>query len=172
MAVLREGIELGTTAITWLLVCVPASRNARLHTLQTNHTIGFVYVRTGVHRNTIESMWRHSSIPSTGWRSTSPGPLHVCGGVPIRQRRPPNVLHPYHCKHWLERETSTQLWSCGYVTGRRPIPRFKLIVTYNRWDCGRAQYHGLRGLFVRHTVRVTRHWNYELLYHNLKEFLL
>jgi len=81
-------------------------------------------------------MWRHSSIPTTGWRTTSSGLLHFCGGVPIRQRRPLNLLHPYRCKHWQERVTCPQLWSCYYVTRRRPIPHFKRIVTHNRYACG------------------------------------
>jgi len=112
------------------------------------HTFGFVYVRNWAHRTRSRARggkWTHSSIPTTGWRTTSPGPPHVCGGVLIRQRRPLNLLHACRCKHWLERVICPQHWSCGYVTRRRPIHHSSVSSP-------------------------TPRWNYELLYHILKEF--
>lgn len=81
----------------------------------TIRTVSFMWVMGHIRTRLIArgGMWRHSSIPTTGWLTTSPGPLHVCGGVLIRQRRPLNLLHVYRCKHWLERVTCPQHWSCA-----------------------------------------------------------
>jgi len=64
-----------------------------------------------VHTHTIESMRWHSSVPTTGRGGLhlSTGPLHVCGGVPIRQRAP---LHKFFGI------VSTMAWSATL-----PLPR-------------------------------------------------
>jgi len=59
MAVLRDWIEPGTTVIS---DCWTAYRDIETHNYThkiVNHTIGFVYVHTVAHTNTIESTWRH-----------------------------------------------------------------------------------------------------------------
>ena len=48
-----------------------------------NQIIGFVYVLTGARKNTIDSIWKHSSVCTIGSQRLSLGPLHICGGVPI-----------------------------------------------------------------------------------------
>jgi len=46
------------------------------------------------------------SLQPDGGLQLSPGPLHVCAGVPIRQRGPVHQVHRHRCNHGLERHTS------------------------------------------------------------------
>jgi hypothetical protein len=107
----RDWIEPSTTVIS---DCWSAYRNPETHGYAyktVNHMIGFVYVLNGEHTNTIDSMWLLSSIPTTGWRTSTTCPN--CGRMRIWQRRP---LRRHRCHHWLERDTSTPFWYCHSVT--------------------------------------------------------
>jgi hypothetical protein len=62
----------------------------------------------------------------------SPGPLHVCGGVTIRQRGPV-PLHRYN--HGLQRCNCSPSRSYHYVTFRRPTPHFSPVATHDTSLC-------------------------------------
>jgi len=78
-------------------------------------------------------MWRHSSISTARRGTTSPGPLHVCGGVPIRQR---GTVHRHRCNYEMERHTSPPSRPWRYVTSRRPTLHFSTEAAQNTSACG------------------------------------
>jgi hypothetical protein len=79
-----------------------------------------------VHMNTIVSTWRHVKAFLNPYNLMgdylSPGPLHVCGGEPFRQRRPVHQVHRHRCNHGLQRHTYPSSRSCRNETSRRPLP--------------------------------------------------
>ena len=61
----------------------------------------------------------------------SPGPLNACGGVLIRQRGPVHQVHRHHCKHGLDRHTSTSSCSRRSETLLRPTHLFSRVAAEN-----------------------------------------
>lgn len=48
------------------------------------------------------------SLKPDGGLYLTPGPIHACDWVPIRQNRPLHQLHRHRCKHRLQRENFPQ----------------------------------------------------------------
>jgi len=67
-------------------------------------------VRSYEHDREHVATWRHVKaflIPCNLMGDyMSPGPLDVCGGEPIRQRRTVHQVHRHRCNHGLHRNTS------------------------------------------------------------------
>jgi hypothetical protein len=101
------------------------------------------------------------SLQLDGGLSLSPVPLHVCGGVPIRQRRPLHQLHRHRSKCWPERDTSPRYWWC--CTSHDVAPLFTSILS--------ALTTGRIVAFIRCAMGARCRCNYELLYHFRKKFL-
>lgn len=70
-------------------------------------------------------MWRHASIPTTGWGTKSVTWSTTClRQRAIRQRGQVHQVLRHRCHHGLERNTSPPSRSCRYVTRRRLTPHF------------------------------------------------
>jgi hypothetical protein len=126
----------------------------------------YIVIRSYKHDRDRSGMSRNSSIPTTGWGTTSPGTLYVCGGMPIRQCGPVHQVHRQSYNHRLEGHTSPQSRSKRYVTLCHPTPNFSPVASLNTSTCG------VLGTVIRGALGAARRWNYELQFHIRKEFLV
>jgi len=89
-------------------------------------------------------MWRHSSILTIGWGTTSitwpTTCLQRCADPTTWTTSPSSSgsLQPQiNCRNrGLERHSSPPLWSCRYISLRRPTPHFSQVANHNTsvWD--------------------------------------
>ena len=126
-------IEPGTAVIS---DCWFVYMNIETHgyTHQTvKNTIGFVDARTGVHKDKIESTWRHvNSYNRMGGQYVSSSSLNVCGGLPTQQSGQFHQVHRHRCNHGLVRHTCPPSRLCCYETRRSPTPHFGPFATHYR----------------------------------------
>ena len=94
------------------------------------------------------------SLQPVGGLHLSPGPLHVCGGVPIPQSGPVHQIHQHRCNLRLERHSSPPSRSWRYINYRRPTPYFSSC--YPQYvSLWRAHHHEWRGAVMHGTILAT-----------------